>query len=73
MRIISTEIIEENGCKYTVTTYENGAVSKVIYPDPNAEPPAPEPLPELSDADEAILNTAANVEYLVALKELEVM
>lgn len=73
MRVISTEIIEENGCKYTVTTYENGAVSKIICPDPNAEPPAPEPLPELSSIEEAALNTAANVEYLVALKELEAM
>ena len=31
-----------------------------------------EPLPVLSETDEAILNTNANVEYLVALKELEV-
>ena len=34
--------------------------------------PTPEPLPTLSETDEAILNTNANVEYLVALKELEV-
>lgn len=34
--------------------------------------PEPEPLPVLSETDEAILNTNANVEYLVALKELEV-
>ena len=34
--------------------------------------PEPEPLPTLSETDEAILNTNANVEYLVALKELEV-
>lgn len=32
----------------------------------------PTPLPTLSKTDEAILNTNANVEYLVALKELEV-
>lgn len=32
----------------------------------------PKPLPTLSETDEAILNTNANVEYLVALKELEV-
>ena len=31
-----------------------------------------EPIPTLSETDEAILNTNANVEYLVALKELEV-
>ena len=34
--------------------------------------PTPKPLPTLSETDEAILNTNANVEYLVALKELEV-
>lgn len=34
--------------------------------------PRVEPLPTLSETDEAILNTNANVEYLVALKELEV-
>lgn len=30
------------------------------------------PLPEMNKVDEAILNTNTNVEYLVALKELEV-
>lgn len=34
--------------------------------------PKPELLPTLSETEEAILNTNANVEYLVALKELEV-
>lgn len=72
MHIISTEIIEENGCKYTVTTYENGIISKIACPISEVEPSASKTLPTLSEKEEAILNTNANVEYLVALKELEV-
>ena len=68
MNIISTEIIEEQGHKYIIETYDNGTVVKSAY----SEEYIPEPLPTLSETDEAILNTNANVEYLVALKELEV-
>lgn len=67
------EIIEENGIKYRVETYDDGTKVKSLYVE---TPPAPEPTPqtllEISETDEAILNTSANVEYLVALKELEV-
>lgn len=71
MKILSTEIIEENGQKYEIKTFDNGAKVKIAYSDEPIDP-LPEPLPTLSETDEAILNTNANVEYLVALKELEV-
>ena len=68
MKIISTEIITEGECKYKVETYDNGAIVKSGCTNDDL----PEPIPTLSETDEAILNTNANVEYLVALKELEV-
>ena len=71
MKIILTEIIEEQGQKYKVETYDNGTIVKSAYSDKPIDP-LPEPKPTLSETDEAILNTNANVEYLVALKELEV-
>ena len=66
MKVISTEIIIDGDKKYKVVTYDNGTVVKSSYSDYQ------EPLPTLSETDEVILNTNANVEYLVALKELEV-
>lgn len=35
--------------------------------DPNPQPPQPEPMPE---TDQAILDTAVNMEYLLSLQEL---
>lgn len=37
-------------------------------------PPEPEPTPEppLSETEQAILDTAINVDYLVCMKELEI-
>lgn len=37
-------------------------------------PPEPEPIPEppLSETEQAILDTAINVDYLVCMKELEI-
>lgn len=49
----------------------NGVIDDKTYHILIGEPIA-EPLSEMSETDEAILNTNANVEYLVALKELEV-
>lgn len=68
------EIIEENGIKYQVETYDDGTKVKSVYSETPSTPPEPTPqtLLEISETDEAILNTSANVEYLVALKELEV-
>lgn len=35
-------------------------------------PPEPEPEPPLSETEQAILDTAINVDYLVCMKELEI-
>ena len=51
--------------------FDNGVIDNKTYHILIGEPLA-ENLPEMSETDEAILNTSANVEYLVALKELEV-
>lgn len=67
-----TEIIEENGVMYRVETYDDGTRVKSIYVETPTPEPTPQTLPEISETEEAILNTNANVEYLVALKELEV-
>lgn len=69
MKLISKEIIEEDGLKYKVEKYDNGAVVKSLYSD---EPIEPEPQPEhkLSETEQAILETQVNTEYLVALSEL---
>lgn len=45
MNIINTEIIEENGVKYEVDTYDNGMVVKYPWVDPDAPQPEPEPQP----------------------------
>lgn len=67
------EIVEENGIKYRVETYDDGTKVKSMYVENLPAPePTPQTLPELSETEEAIINTNANVEYLVALKELEV-
>lgn len=69
IHIVKEEIIEEDGLKYKVEKYDNGAVVKSLYSD---EPIEPEPRlePELSATEQAILETQANAEYLVALSEL---
>lgn len=67
------EIVEENGIKYRVETYDDGTRVKSLYVESSPAPkPTPQKLTEISETEEAILNTNANVEYLVALKELEV-
>lgn len=63
-----TEVIE-NGNTYIVETYENGATVKYLKPvgeNFNVEEK------KLSDIEQATLDTALNVEYLVCLSELNV-
>ena len=70
---IDSPIVEEG--EYTAeeakALFDNGVIDNETYHILIGDP-LPEPLPTLSETDEAILNTNANVEYLVALKELEV-
>lgn len=71
--MLKSEIIEENGVSYIVETYENGTkVKSVFYEEPITPPePEPQPLSEMSDTEQAIFETQANTEYLIALSELQ--
>ena len=46
---------------------ETGAFSEYIPPTPE-----PTPEPQLTEPEQAILDTAINVDYLVCMKELEI-
>lgn len=73
MKLISTEIVEKNGVKYQIDTYDNEMVIEYIWQDPNA--PAPEPMPEPQDEpinqQELLESMALDLEYLVTLKNME--
>ena len=60
--------VEENGFTYVVQEYEDGTIVKNIKGTPG-----PEAMEEvISEEQQAELELQANVEYLVALKEMEV-
>lgn len=63
-----TEVIE-NGNTYIVETYESGATVKYLKP---VEENFDVEEKKLSDIEQATLDTALNVEYLVCLSELNV-
>lgn len=69
-----TEELTENGAVFIVETFLNAAgeeKGRTKYPKPGAE--TPEPAQEtLTEAEQAILETAINVDYLVCMKELEI-
>ena len=68
MKIVKTEIIEEDGTKYKVYTYDNGAVVKVTYSD---EPiPEPEPIESEPTTEEILADIQINTDYLVCLAEI---
>lgn len=68
-----TEELTENGAVFIVETFLNAAgeeKGRTKYPKPGAQP---EPAQEtLTEAEQAILETAINVDYLVCMKELEI-
>ena len=68
-----TEELTENGAVFIVETFLNAAgeeKGRTKYPKPSAQP---EPVQEtLTEAEQAILETAVNVDYLVCMKELEI-
>lgn len=56
MKLISEEIIEENGLKYKVETYDNGAIVKTAWSDEPIEPiETIEPVYEPSDTDNIMM------------------
>ena len=65
LKIISTEIVEENGLKYKVDTYNNGAIVRAVYTEPSASTE-----PELSETEETIMDTNTKVSYIECLMEL---
>lgn len=69
--VIRNEVIKEGEKKYEVTEYSNGAVVKVTIQD-NDEGTVNQQQSDvrLSDYEQMQLETSANVEYLVALAEL---
>lgn len=68
-----TEELTENGAVFIVETFLNEAgeeKGRTKYPKPSAE--TPEPAQEtLTEAEQAILETAVNVDYLVCLQDME--
>ena len=71
IREIRKEVIKEGEKKYEVTKYSNGAVVKVTIQD-NGEGVVNQQQSDvlLSDYEQMQLETSSNVEYLVALAEL---
>lgn len=66
MEIIDVQEVIEDGIIYVITTYSNGVVIKQAK---EGMEPLPDN-PQMSDIEEAILETALNTEYLVCLAEL---
>lgn len=68
-----TEELTENDAVFIVETFLNAAgeeKGRTKYPKPSAQTkPAQE---TLTEAEQAILETAINVDYLVCMKELEI-
>lgn len=73
---VSKEIIEEDGQKFEVTKFSNGATIKASLPpsqeeiEETQEEQQNNVVQKLSAYDQMMLETSANVEYLVALAEL---
>ena len=68
-----TEELTENGAVFIVETFLNAAgeeKGRTIYPKRGAQTQAAQEM--LTEAEQAILDTAINVDYLVCMKELEI-
>lgn len=63
MKIISEEIIEEDGQKYKIQEYDNGTIVKSIYYDKEENDN------ELT-VEEMMLEIQVNTEYLICLNEI---
>ena len=68
-----TEELTENGAVFIVETFLNAAgeeKGRTKYPKPGGETLAAQET--LTEQEQAILETAINVDYLVCMKELEI-
>ena len=68
MKIIKTEIVEENGNKYKVETYDKGAEVKATYSDEHIT--EPEPIESEPTTEEILADIQVNTDYLVCLAEI---
>ena len=69
MKLKSRREFEENGVCFIEEIYTNGERETVVQYQKRVEPT---PEPPLSETEQAILDTAINVDYLVCMKELEI-
>ena len=68
-----TEELTENGAVFIVETFLNAAgeeKGRTKYPKPGAQTQAAQET--LTEGEQAILETAINVDYLVCLQDLEI-
>ena len=68
-----TEELTEHGAVFIVETFLNAAgeeKGRTKYPKPGAQTQAAQET--LTEQEQAILDTAINVDYLVCMKELEI-
>lgn len=71
MRLKKVEEIHEDGVVFIAETYSNGKRETIVKTQKSDKTVKVEkPIPELTETEEAILNTAINTEYLVCLAEL---
>ena len=70
MKIIREEESTRDGLPYIAQTYDNGATVRFMKGEPPKEPEREEET--LTEQEQAILETAINVDYLVCMKELEI-
>lgn len=71
MKIVNTEVVEIDGVKYEVDTYDTGAIVKYPWTDPDEPQPEPEPEPEETVSTAEMLEAVLiNTEYIMALTEV---
>ena len=64
--LINVKEVVEDGQIYVVEEYSSGAIVKYVKPAEGTEPDVPQP----SETDQTVLETAINTEYLVCLADL---
>lgn len=70
MKIIKEEETTRDGLPCTTQTYDNGATVRFMKGEPPKETEKEEET--LTEQEQAILETAVNVDYLVCLEDLNV-
>ena len=69
MKIIKEEETTRDGMPCIAQTYDNGAMVRFMKGEPPKEPEREEET--LTETEQAILETAVNVDYLVCLQDME--